>query len=329
MFKKLIEKIRHARFVKNRALSVNTNHKNTVDTMPAELQFVIPGIYISRSSAESPNSETAKEMLRVFEESDRENFFKTDAGREMSESEILSNYLLYSAFESEKKTSDNERKAKRLMRNFVEVPLEEAQKNTGEKPVPTVPKAENDQRIILTPEQMSSGKMVSSEEPKTVQTNPGPRITEFERSMLDQFVRVGEKVTVERIELPINYDFEKVRTATKLLGLDKTHISKYIAFFIMQQPYLYETLSRKIEEMLMEEPQHESIPVPTEKTIEVQPEIDHKKELEKDDDGLIEIVHNNKIPVKEQETVETPQHEIVEEEARNLSKLIENYFSGK
>lgn len=335
MLKKLLDKIRNARFDKNRALSVNTNHKDTDNNMPAELQFVIPGIYISRASAESPNADSPKDMIRVYEESDtKENFFKTDTGREMSESEILSNYLLFSAFENEKKTADNGKKSKRLMRGFGEIPLEETPRNdvrqepVVHKPVPRPQQTVTEQKIVLTEEQMSGAQLVAKEEQQTAQIAvkvPGPEISEFERSMLDQFVRIGEKVMVENIELPVNYDFEKVRTATKLLGLDKKRISNYIAFFIMQQPYLYETLSRKIEEMLTEEPQQ------PQSVQEKQPAINESKQEEP------EQVKTEEPEIADEELhEESPEEqpvqssaEQVEEEARNLSRLIDDYFSGK
>lgn len=334
MLKKLLDKIRNARFDKNRALSVNTNHKDTDNNMPAELQFVIPGIYISRASAESPNADSPKDMIRVYEESDtKENFFKTDTGREMSESEILSNYLLFSAFENEKKTADNGKKSKRLMRGFSEVPLEETPRNDVRpqpvhKPVPHTQPKVTEQNIVLTEEQMSGAQLVAKEEPQTAQIAvkvPGPEISEFERSMLDQFVRIGEKVMVENIELPVNYDFEKVRTATKLLGLDKKRISNYIAFFIMQQPYLYETLSRKIEEMLLEEPQQpqpvQEKQTATDKSKQEEPEQEKTKEPEISDEELHE-------EAPEEQPVQSSAEQ-VEEEARNLSRLIDDYFSGK
>lgn len=292
-----------------------------------DLNFVIPGIYISKASLQTPNNDTPKEFIRVLGESNtKENYFKIDDGRELPEYVILNEYELYSIGNSENSIKNSIRKSKQLMNGFKpsENQNKENTKITKDKKEENINLDNKSQDAIKINENDLKdnfhGKIFINEEEKRKYKIFIPHgLTDFEIAVLRQFTEKEEiKVIIPSFELTSTINFENLAKAIKLFNLNKESISKNIAnYLINHNQMFYETLSKVLEQLLDIEIQN------TEKE-----NIDYIKDLNE------EIIQekNDNFKIKEDNNLEEIQEEIQEEindnnnddEEKDISEKIQN-----
>lgn len=234
--------------------------------MADELAFVIPGIYISKVSKNSPNDDAPKEFIRVLGESDdKENYFKLEDGRELPEYVILNDFELYSTGYSENYVKSSTRKSKHLMRDFK--PTQKQEKDHSEKITKQKPE-QNEENIVISDSnknEVSSDKkddknsnfwagkkiFVTREELPTAEIFVPNSLTDFEKAVLNQFIgKIESTVNIPSFKLLCNVNFSQLGNAIKMFGLNKQNIAKTIAESFINNPMFYETLSKVLEDLL-------------------------------------------------------------------------------
>ena len=228
------------------------------------LPFVIPGHYeYIHSSSDS------KQIIRVLGEGNKKNYFKLADGRELSETEILDNYIYLNTVSSENgpilglpnfgeisdeipKISTNEEVSKNT---FVYEPLKKIQNE------PEFEKSFELDKLELAQKNVGNNsilKPVKSEEDIFIDTI----LSKISKE--NDLAKYGEIQFKSSFEIPIKfefiYDLNKLRQILHIFGTENINIRKFIERILKNDTdNIQEKIASAIMEFLLEEQKYEGI----------------------------------------------------------------------